>query len=377
LTQAKSRRSLLEEFVPVRFSQLKQYLKLTQHSSGIAPAPFDRAMAKTEKQNAFETRVIWAIDPFARQAEAQKSAIWAIQAMTQRQSAYILPVYVASDPRHQIAPKLRGQFKRQLAYEAQDELDSWLGSLETPKLKGLQPLQVIGPTGSSLREQVSELLEFARAENADLIVASTRAKRGPPRWFFGSFVETLSLICDLPLVVVNPHWNPIGDSLKKPVSRWFERILFPTDFSDESHQALLHLLPFAQKMKSRITLFHKISMGLAVMPETAISMVSLSEEAREAEVEVSRQNAEQWCREARRAGVEADAIIDYYVGEPVAAAVVKEAKRVPSLIAMAGESTRLEAQLLGSVTRQVLRDSPYPVWVIHPTAEEERRRRIA
>jgi len=341
------------------------------------PALYIRAMAKTEKKTLPEPRVIWAVDPFARQADAQQSALLAIKAITQRQSAYVIPVYVASDPRHQVPPKLRAQYKRELAFDAQEELDSWLGAMETTRIRGLQPVQVIGPTGSSLREQVRELLEFARDESADLIVASTRARRGPPRWFFGSFVETLTLVCDLPLLVVNPYWNPLAESPTKPVSRWFERILFPTDFSEESHEAFLQLLPFAERMKSRLTLFHKISMGLAVMPEAAISMVSLSEEAREAEIEVSRQTAEQWCREARRSGVDTDAIVDYHVGEPVAAAILKESRRSPCLIAMAGESTRLEAQLLGSVTRQVLRESGCPVWVIHPFVEEARRRKAA
>jgi nucleotide-binding universal stress UspA family protein len=329
------------------------------------------------KQTLPQRRIIWAVDPFASQAEVQQSAILAIKAVTQRQSAYILPVYVASDPRHQIAPEQRARFNQELAYEAQEEIDSWLGSAGISRLNGLKPIQIIGPTGSSLREQVTELLTFARRETADLIVASTKARQGPSRWLFGSFVETLSLVCDLPLLTVNPHWNPLKNDPKKPVAQWFERILFPTDFSEESHRAFTQLLPFAQSMKSQVTLFHKISMGLAVMPEAAISMVSLSEEAREAEIEVSRQNAEQWCREARRVGVHAAAIIDYHLGEPVAASIIKESRRSPCLIAMAGESTRFEAQLLGSVTRQVLRNSVTPVWVIHPILEPEERRRAA
>lgn len=329
------------------------------------------------KQSLPQTRILWAIDPFAPQGEAQQSAILAMKAITQRQSAYIIPVYVAPDPRHQVAPEQRESFNRALAYEAQEEIDSWLGAAGMTRLNGLKPIQIIGPTGSSLREQITELLTFAHRENIDLIVASTKARRGPSRWLFGSFVETLSLICDLPLLVVNPHWNPIKNEPNKPVSRWFERILFPTDFSEESHRAFTQLLPFARSMKAHVTLFHKISMGLAVMPETAASMVSLSEEARDAEVEVSRQSAEQWCREARRADIQAEAIIDYHVGEPVAASVLKESRRSPCLIAMAGESTRLEAQLLGSVTRQVLRNSTNPVWVIHPFLEDKEQRRTA
>lgn len=322
------------------------------------------------KQPLPETRILWAIDPFAPQGDAQQSAILAMKAIIQRQSSYILPVYVASDPRHQVAPEQRESFNRALADEAQEEIDSWLGAAGVTRLNGLKPIQIIGPTGSSLREQISELLTFARRENIDLIVASTKARRGASRLLFGSFVETLSLICDLPLLVVNPHWNPRKDEPKKPVSKWFEKILFPTDFSEESHRAFNQLLPFAQSMKAQITLFHKISMGLAVMPEAALSMVSLSEEAREAEIEVSRQNAEQWCREARRADIATEAIIDDHLGEPVATSIIKESQRSPCLIAMAGESTRLEAQLLGSVTRQVLRNSTSPVWVIHPFLEE-------
>jgi nucleotide-binding universal stress UspA family protein len=329
------------------------------------------------KQPLPQTRIIWAIDPFAPQGDVQQSTLLAIKAITQRQSAYILPVYVASDPRHQIAPEQRESFNRALADEAQEEIDSWLGAVGISRLNGLKPVQIIGPTGSSLREQVSELLTFAHRETADLIVASTKARKGPSRWLFGSFVETLSLFCDLPLLAVNPHWNPVKDDPKKPVSQWLDRILFPTDFSEESHRAFTQLLPFAVSMKAHVTLFHKISMGLAVMPEAAISMVSLSEEAREAEIDVSRQSAEQWCREARHADVRADAIIDYHLGEPVVASILKEARRSPCLIAMAGQSNRLETHLLGSVTRQVLRNSTNPVWVIHPKKIEEEERRAA
>jgi nucleotide-binding universal stress UspA family protein len=126
-------------------------------------------------------------------------------------------------------------------------------------------------------------------------------------------------------------------------------------------------------MGSRLTLFHKLSAGLPVLPEATIAMVPLSDEARQAELEISHRNAEQWCREARRMDMIADSLIDQHEAEPVASAILKAARSTPSLIAMAAESSRLEAQILGSVTRRLLRESPDPVWVIHPHLEPGER----
>ena len=103
------------------------------------------------------------------------------------------------------------------------------------------------------------------------------------------------------------------------------------------------------------------------MPEAAIAMVSLSEEARKAEIEQSRKTAQAWVRELKIADIEADAIIDYREGESIASSILKETRRTSGLIALAGESGELESRLLGSVTRQILRESPNPVWVIHPS----------
>jgi nucleotide-binding universal stress UspA family protein len=338
-----------------------------------------------------EARVIWAIDPFEEQSEKQRSAALAIQAMIQRQPACVEPVYIASDPKHQVPPRLRESYNRELAAEAQDEVDSWISELKVRKIAGLKPVHVLGPTGASLREQVQSLLQYAHNEAADLIVASTRARRGPSRWFFGSFVETLSLVSDIPVLVVNPLWNvqefrrkrgakrPTLRSTQKPakLSRQFDRILFPTDFSEASHEAFQQLLTFASRTKSEVTVFHKITLGLSLMPEAALSMVAITEEAREAELEMSRRNAETWIREATHKGVHAAAIVDFRDGDSVASAILKEAKRMRCLIALAGESNPFQARLLGSVTRQILRESTEPVWVIHPRISEAERRRAA
>ena len=162
---------------------------------------FTFAMADPRNSSLPEIRVIWAVDPFAQDGDVQRNSAQAILSVTQRGPSRIEPVYICSDPRHQVPPKLRAQYCRELAYEGQDEVDTWTSGL---RLKGLVPLKVLGPTTTSIREHVSTLLDHARNQMADLIVASTRAKKGPYRWFFGSFVETLSLTSDLPLLVVNP-----------------------------------------------------------------------------------------------------------------------------------------------------------------------------
>jgi nucleotide-binding universal stress UspA family protein len=240
----------------------------------------------------------------------------------------------------------------------------WRKRLE---LTDLLPAKVIECVNArSIRERVDSLLKYAHDSNADLIVTSTRAKTGVSRWLMGSFAETLALKSNIPMLFVNPSLDPI----KQPIS--LDQILYPTDFSDESIQAFRTLLPIVKALGSKIEIFHQFryapSPGLDF---AALAGAYIPHDDAKLEIETLRARVELWVDEARKHGVTAHFKISSNPLESVTHALLEESRKLHGAIAMAAMSNPIEVQLLGSITRQIIRTSTLPVWVYRAPAALE------
>ena len=79
-------------------------------------------------------------------------------------------------------------------------------------------------------------------------------------------------------------------------------------------------------------------------------------------------HAEAWARWARRQGTEVETLVDAQ-GENIVDSIVYLAKKEEiDLIAMEAHSGPIRTALVGSITRQVIRQSDCPVWVLRETA---------
>lgn len=298
---------------------------------------------------AHSRRIVWAVDPFAKAPQLQRATAWAIKTFLQDQVAEILPVYVDS-------PLLSRSLMTidELKRVGQTRLDRIVRGVG---LTGLAPLTIHFEPKTALQDQVASLVDRAREARADLIALSTRAKSGPSRWLLGSFAESLSLVSEIPLLVVNPSWTRRTN---------FREILFATDFSPDSHAAFGKVIELARAQDAKIRLFHKIKYENNPAVEVAFRGYPRYRAVFEKEVQARQAEARRWAEEAGAAGARVETEIDSGLSGSIADAIIKRARKKPCLIALASHNSPAWRVLIGSTSRRVLRESGEPVWVIHP-----------
>lgn len=303
-------------------------------------------------------KIIWAVDPCAEDAALQRTAAQAIRSLTQGRDVSIEPVYIWGSYLLAVADGEIEEIRESVKQDAEKSLNA---ITKKAKLQGLLPLTVLVEPYSDTQRDAGELVAYAKKTQADLIVVSTHARRGPKRWFVGSFAETLMLSSDVPLLIVNPR-------LRRGRVR---DILFPTDFSVQSYEAFKQVIGLAAALGQRIEIFHKVDLPLTPGTEVAFyahpNIVHLFEE----DVEARKRQAEEWAKLAAQHGVTAKIHFETRVMGSAAESILKYVKKKPTLIAMASHSGRLASVYLGSTSRRVVRAADVPVWVIHPKPKAE------
>ncbi len=304
---------------------------------------------KAEKKN-----ILWAFDPFASEIKLQRAVALAMQELTRTGWATIEPVFVVHNffgvPKDVVADV------SSIQKHAETRLKVILGKA---KIANVKPVKIIFEPYLSQRAAVEKLIEYARQSNVDLIVTGSYARTGPKRWLLGSFAETLVLRSDVPFLIVNPHWNRVAR---------FKHVLFPTDFSSESHDSFRRCLGLARALGAQVTIFNRPMLVPAQASELSWMTLLLSQGTLDVEKVAHEKAAATWSGEAEAAGVKTRVVFDKSKGGSVAEAILKYAKKNPGLIAMASHSGAFHTAWLGSVARRVVRESPFPVWVIHPAS---------
>lgn len=305
-----------------------------------------------------EFRVVWAVDPGVA-LRLQKAAMGAIQAIVKGKQATVEPVYLMSTFLDSTPSQSFGDTVELIRTSLREKFEKTAKKIASrPELPGLKALTVLTGLNLSMRDKALDLVDYARAKGADVIVLTTHGNANIKRWVLGSFAESLmELPSGIPLLIVNPHWAgqcSFGD------------ILFPTDFSDESRSAFWKVLDFAKTSRSRITLFHRIS--LTVSPELHLMMTRYPdyERFRDREVAESRKRAMGWAAEGKRRGVKVTVCVDIQGMPSVADAILSQQKRMGVPIALVSRSGDAGSGLLGRTTRAVVRGASAAVWVLHP-----------
>jgi nucleotide-binding universal stress UspA family protein len=301
-------------------------------------------------------KIIWAVDPYAAEAPALKSAAWALRALTKGISAEIEPIYVVGLTPFDVPLPTTTKVVASLREKGQDELDLVLLRV---KLKGMRPLRVITSTSLSQREDASALLDYARDAGASLIVLSSHGRKGVPRFFLGSFAETVALKADVPIFVVHPGIRRAPE---------LKQIVFATDFSEESLNAFASVLEFAKGRKSRVIIYHRLGIPSYLTLEPVYLPADLYQQEYDDYRKSIEARGKDLVEQATLAGVKADFDLARRGQGSVAEGIIRLAKRLDAMIAVASQSGAVTSALLGSTTRQLMRGSEQPVWVIHPKA---------
>jgi nucleotide-binding universal stress UspA family protein len=304
-------------------------------------------------------KIIWSIDAFEEKENLQERAARVLSAFQNKTFAQIEPVFVlaatdlnwpadySNEWMHEFEENLRVHLEKVL-------LTSGFPQVLTPKIL-LEPL-------ASTSASVETLLEYAVKEAADLILVSSHGRKGLDRFFLGSFAETVLVHSHIPVMV-------IGHAVK--MESQMGRILFPTEFGENSRETFRRVISIAKQLQSAVTIFHSVPMPARIVMDTGYypsmygiegEMVSFEDFMKiQAEHQVRR--AESWAEWAKGEGVDCDFIVDAS-GEAVDDLICNEVKALKSdLIIMEGQSGPIKVALLGSITRSVVRVAECPVLV--------------
>ena len=310
--------------------------------------------------------VVWAVDPFAKDFIFQKTAVTAIKHLGAEKGLPVIPIYIWRETKVVGLQSGISALNLKRHHELGQKRIDLLTEGEDVEFKSLQ---IIAKPLISLREGAEHLIQKSKKLNADMIVLSTHARKGLENWFVGSFAETLSFISDVPLLIAQPHWKLRSTD---------RRVLFLTDFSQESYTAFEELVETAKIRNWSITLFHQLKMEFYPTGEIAFAAWEVYQDTFREEEHQKRFLAHQLVEIGGRRGVKVEVLIDTEHAGSVDTIALNLLNSNHLMVALASRSTFLQRAFLGSTTRQLIRNSPVPVWVIHPNMEKnlEARRKL-
>jgi nucleotide-binding universal stress UspA family protein len=197
------------------------------------------------------------------------------------------------------------------------------------------------------------ILALAEAQKADLIVMGTHGRRGFDRLMLGSVTERVMRKASCPVLTVNKPLHDLIGSEKQPGPIHLSRILFCTDFSENSQRALDHATSLAAEYAAELTLLHVLEDS----PDAANiqQAIATATEKLDALIPPEARNSGRFkTRTTVRIGKAYQQIIQ----------VALEAQTDLVIMAVRGRGT-LDLAVFGSTTHRVIQFGPCPVLVVH------------
>lgn len=300
-------------------------------------------------------KLIWAVDPFG-DIKAQSGAARFTETLQRQLQASVEAVFVLSSS---VIPMV-GE-REYLEFFIPQTREKFRAILKRYKVTTAgEPKILVQPHGFT-RKIVASFLSYSSRQNPFAIVTSTQARKGLGRLFLGSFAETLVLMSKIPLFVVGPTAR---------VPKKIVKILFPTDFSDESEAAFHKVLELAKQCSAQVMLFHQFQ---ASKPAEIDSNVlyeqksgwqpGIDELGRKELARVMKQWG-QWELIARRLGVKCNFEIRYKLRNVADATLEYADESKSSIIALAAVQGSVAAAFSGSTSRWIIRSAKVPVWTL-------------
>jgi nucleotide-binding universal stress UspA family protein len=296
--------------------------------------------------------VLWAVDAVPEHKEIQMKTGQVLKALLNGLDAEVEPVTVFSPDQMGLLEHVFRAHADDHRLEVESTLADW--SREAGFSNSRAP-RLLVQDEFSISRSTECLRNYAREVGANLIALGTSAKSGFTRAVMGSFAESVALQSETPLFIVSPETRPLTD---------IREILFPTDFSDSCRQAFNQLLPVAAAKGAHITIFYKLEY---VLPHTREAVATYPPNKRYMEQDVAEKHkkGEEWQGIAAKEGISTDIVFNKTTSYVVDSILAAADNMKDGMIAMASQRGKASV-VLGSITRELIRRSPEPVWVIHP-----------
>ena len=289
--------------------------------------------------------ILFPIDPFHKHPAFQKTLSQGLR-LLKNYGYKIDPLFVLDFPHHLSLAAEKGAHK-DIAKYAQKIAGQFLQSLKLSKMQ----VGIIEENRASIKEEVQDVLRYAKKSKPDFIFLPTHGRKGWERFVLGSFAETTLLMSSQPMLFVNPYVAKFHS---------FKNIFLPTNLGTHSFKELKAFLPLIKKFGARITIYHFLPPPQADVLGTNIYfpyLLKLENERISKHMNLLKKFSERY-------GVKADIIIDNGVGSKTDA-ILKHMKKCRSdLMMMPAPKGNRFTGLLGSVVRQVVRQAPCPVFVL-------------
>lgn len=116
------------------------------------------------------------------------------------------------------------------------------------KLRGV-PHQVLSPAGD-----ISDVIfRLVREHAIDMLILGTHGREGVKKLLMGSVAEKIFRQASIPVMIVGPN-VPVRSSVAE-----LNRLVFATDFRDESLAAFPHSLSLAQEHQAHLSILHVLA----------------------------------------------------------------------------------------------------------------------
>lgn len=248
---------------------------------------------------------------------------------------------------------------------------NWTGEFSGPWLKKYLPLaearmqELFGDKGrvvvckdSGTRAAVKALVADAQKVGAESILISTHARHGLERLALGSFAETLILASKIPVTVLNPQALKTSE---------VKKVLVPTDLTKASQKFVMAMTEQAKKWGAELILFYKqpdpldpiIQQGIYSLGGGWVSMQSFIE----TELAEKTEALEKLEKTIKKDGVNVSHVIDSSPASLIESITKAAQEQRADMIAVFTQAGPTTANLLGSVARGLVRESPVPVMI--------------
>ncbi len=312
-------------------------------------------------------KIVWAIDVFDK-AVFDETAAAAVTALDDQIHPEIFPVHVLTHAEDNLPPEADFEVETLKLEKYKTAAVSAARSLIDPlNLKQVHEPKVLIEPFASMKRCAKSLCEYARGVDASFVLATTHARHGASRLFYGSFAESLVNCSKIPVMTIGPHRD-----------RRIKRIVLPIDFGRMSYAVFQSTLQLAKLFDAELILYHFYNraafvpvFGDGIVPMTYQGIEDLDDQR------VERQHfsnlLKDWCKEAKSVGIKAHYFIEDRRSGGLAGSILDFAKLVnASCIALCAEQGRLASMFFGSAIHEVVRDAQCPVWVVKAEALEAR-----
>ncbi len=243
------------------------------------------------------------------------------------------------------SPELVEDFSRRLSKRGEAELQEFLKTCPNNEIR----------TEHVVHQGVASdcILAFAKSQNMDLIVMGMHGRRGLDRLMLGSVTERVMRAASCPVLTVNKALQDLVSPDQSPGPVRLSRILFCTDFSENSCRALEHAISLTAEYGAELTLLHVLE-DVPFPAKIQDAMTTAVEQLDELIALDTHQTGKGSIRSTVRIGKPYQQIIQ----------MATEDRTDLVIMAVRGRGA-LDVAVFGSTTYRVMQFGPCPVLAVH------------